>query len=53
MNRGDATLLAQLLRTMEDVLNKLDEAKVKKDAALFDRAKKELISLSERIDSLK
>ena len=52
MNRGDSTLLSQLLRTMEDVLTKLEEAKAKRDIELFERAKKEIVLLTERINSI-
>lgn len=52
MKRGDAALIAQLAAAMQDTLTKLDDAQQAKDVERFERAKKELLSLTNQVNAL-
>lgn len=52
MERGDVTLLAQLLGAMNEVLGKMQEAQLKKNIEQFQRAKKEMLALADQVDAL-
>ncbi len=52
MESGDVTLLAQLLGTMNDILTKVEDARRGKEIDQFQRAKKELLALTDQVDAL-
>ena len=52
MEKEDATLLIQLLNTMKDLVSKLEEYEKKGNFEKLNKAKKELLDLQGRIDSL-
>ena len=52
MDRTDAILVAQIIKTMYTLAKKLEEAYEKKDFERFEALKKELLTLQRRIDIL-
>lgn len=52
MNKNDAMLLAQIVRTMNDLARKFEEAYNSKDMEKFEAIKKEMIGLQKKIDSI-
>jgi hypothetical protein len=52
MNRADAILLAQMVKAMNDLMTKLEEAYAVKDLERFEAIKKEMLSLQKKIDSI-
>ncbi len=52
MKEEDVLLLAQLLRTMRDISDKIKEYYQKKDAEKLALAKKELLELQKKVNEL-
>ena len=51
-DKENAVLIAQLLRTIEDLLEKLEKYHRKKDIEKFEATKKEILGLQGRIKEL-
>ncbi len=52
MNKGDVTLIAQVLASMNDATRKLDEAYEKRDGERVELMKKELMKLGKTFEGL-
>ena len=52
MEKDDITLIAQLLTGIKDVIEKIEEAKKKKDVEKLNDAKKEILNFQNQIDKL-
>ncbi len=52
MEKEDVTLIAQLLTSVKDALEKLDVALKKKDVEKLNEAKEEIINFQKQIDKL-
>ena len=52
MEREDVTLLAQLLHTMKEVVNKMEKYEKKGDYEMINSAKKELLDLQRKVAQL-
>ena len=52
MNREEIAVLAQLLSGIKDSIEKLEEAKEKRDAEGFNLAKKEILDFQKQIDRI-
>lgn len=50
MNKNDAMLLAQLIRTMNDLMKKFEDAYNSKDMEKLEAIKKEMMGLQKKID---
>ena len=52
MKKEEIAIVAQLLTGMKDSIEKLEEAKRKRDLEGFDEAKKELLNFQKQIDQI-
>lgn len=52
MKKEEIAIVAQLLTGMKDSIEKLEEARRKKDLEGFDEAKRELINFQKQIDQI-
>ena len=52
MKREDITILAQLMTSMKDAVEKLGDAEKEKDAEKLNTAKKEIVSFQKQIDRI-
>ena len=52
MNKGDMTLLSQLVKTLEETEVKLEEAYGKKDSGGFNEAKKSMLKIQQQISKM-
>lgn len=52
MNKTDAILLAQLLKSMQDLALKLETSYTARDIERFEALKKELLGLQRKIETL-
>jgi len=52
MKKEDATLVSQLLQTMEEATSQLEKAQKEKNLGNFNNVKKEILNLQKKIDQL-
>ena len=52
MKKEDATLISQLLQTMEEATSQLEIAQKEKNMGNFNKMKREILNLQKKIDQL-